>query len=626
MKMKVGETFTGLGGENHDVRSEEQVVRISPRMFFFQVNFADSVGHALQPVRQFRPGGVAFRSLAKHVRWAFFVGLLLRPALASAQSSAAQTAESDNATDQTTIFPNCDTSRWLIPAQASVVFQWHPAFPTEYGANTLTPQAQSATTHIFTLYSGFLGWGRTALAAAPDPTTDATSSVGLGAAAIPATQPTSSATEGANGPDQIWNFHVQDTDVVQGYPAFSAQYSGPQSLPTGGEARETVSLDLMAGVRLWSGAEAYIDGLMWQGFGLNNVLGIEGFPSGEAYRIGTAVPNGSIARLFIRQTINLGGEQEDTPNDQLSLAGKHDISRLTFTLGRFAAVDIFDTNAYAGDPRTQFMNWGLVNNLAWDYPADVIGFDTGLAVELNQPKWTLRYGFFQVPSMQNSFTEDDQILTWPHNSSAHDAPFFRGWAMVTEFERRYSINTHPGAIRFLAYSNRADMFSYSGAIPILRANGVGADVSAASAYRFKYGFGLNWEQEIAKNVGLFSRLGWNDGQEEAWMFTDVDYTASLGLSFKGEAWHRPGDTFGLAGLTNGITSVEQEFLKVGGLGILAGDGNLDYGWEKILETYYDAAIWKTVHATADYQFIDDPAFNRDRGPVSVFGVRLHWQF
>ena len=460
-----------------------------------------------------------------------------------------------------------------------------------------------------------------------DAASDANSTAAPEAPATPATQFQPSATETeANGPNQRWNFHVQNTDIVQGYPGFPAQYSGPQSLPSVGQARETVSLDVMAGFRLWSGAEAYVDGLMWQGFGLNNVLGIEGFPSGEAYRIGTAVPNGTIARLFIRQTIDLGGKHEDVPDDDFTLAGQRDISRLTFTLGRFAAVDIFDTNAYAGDSRTQFMNWGLVSNETWDYPADVIGYDTGLAVELNQPKWTLRYGFLQVPNEQNSFTAEDQILTWPHNSSGHDGPFFLAWAMVTEFERRYSVNTHPGAVRFLAYLNRADMFSYSGAIPILRANAVGADVTAASAYRSKYGFGLNWEHEIAKNVGVFSRLGWNDGQEEAWMFTDIDYTASLGLSLKGEAWHRPGDTFGLAGLTNGISRVEQEFFEVGGLGILAGDGNLNYGWEKILETYYDVSICKTVHASADYQFISDPAFNRARGPVSVFGIRLHWQW
>ena len=261
----------------------------------------------------------------------------------------------------------------------------------------------------------------------------------------------------------------------------------------------------------------------------------EGFPSGEAYRIGTEVPNGTFARLFIRQTIGLGGEQEDVPDDQFALAGKQDISRLTFTLGRFSAADIFDNNAYASDPRTQFMNWGLVNNEAWDYPADAIGYDTGLAMELNQPKWTLRYGFFQVPSMQNGLTADDQILTWPYDTSGHDGPFFSAWAMVTEFERRYSINDHPGAIRFLAFLNRANMASYAGAIPILKANGVGADLSAAQAYRFKYGFGLNWEQEIAKNVGVFSRLGWNDGQEQGWMFTDVDYDGFIGLERQGRS-------------------------------------------------------------------------------------------
>lgn len=464
------------------------------------------------------------------------------------------------------------------------------------------------------------------------------SAVVAAGAVSPATQPASTdptlstqttlnaPEQGANGPEQIWNFHVQNTEVVQGYPAFSAQYSGPNSLPSGGETRETVSLDLMAGLRLWSGAEAHIDGLMWQGFGLANTLGVEGFPNGEAYRIGTAVPNGTIARLFIRQTIGLGGEQEDVADDQLTLAGKQDISRLTFTLGRFAASDIFDTNAYANDPRTQFMNWAFVNNEAWDYPADTIGYITGLAVELNQPNWTLRYGFFQVPSAQNALSAEDTFLTWPSDGSAQDGPFLRAWAMVTEVERRYSVSAHPGTIRFLAYLNSADMASYSAAIPILKANGPGADISAASAYRYKYGFGLNWEQEIADNVGIFSRLGWNDGQEQAWMFSDVDYTVSLGLSIKGAPWHRPGDTFGLAGVMNGISHEEQEFFEVGGLGILAGDGNLNYGWEKVVETYYDFKVWQSLHFALDYQFVDNPAFNRDRGPVSVFGARVHWQF
>ncbi|HXA45687.1 MAG TPA: carbohydrate porin [Candidatus Angelobacter sp.] len=427
-----------------------------------------------------------------------------------------------------------------------------------------------------------------------------------------------------SGPDsQRWNWHVQNTDIVQGYPGFPAKYSGPNSLPSGGETRETVSFDLYAGVRLWPGAEAHIDGLMWQGFGLGNTLGVEGFPNGEAFKLGTGVPSGNIARLFIRQTIGFGGAQEDVDDDELDLAGKQDVSRLTLTLGRFSPKDIFDNNAYANDPRTQFMNWSLMANEAWDYPADALGYTTGFAAELNQPVWTLRYGFFQMPSAPNGLTGEDLYFKWPYESSAQDGSFISSWGMVTEFERRYAITGHPGVIRFLAYLNRTDMGSYQAAIDNPARP---ADITATSAYRYKYGFGLNWEQEIVKNVGVFSRLGWSDGNSEAWVFSDVDSTATAGTSIRGESWHRPDDTIGLAGVANGLSRIHQEFFEAGGTGILAGDGALNYGWEKILEMYYDAKVWKTVHAALDYQFISDPAFNRDRGPVSVFGARLHWEF
>jgi high affinity Mn2+ porin len=424
---------------------------------------------------------------------------------------------------------------------------------------------------------------------------------------------------------QNWNFHAQNTVIVQGYPGFSAQYSGPNSLPPGGQTRETVSVDLMAGVRLWHGAEAHVDGMMWQGFGVGNTLGAEGFPNGEAFRLGTDVPNGTLTRLFIRQTIGLGGEQETVQDDDLDLAGTRDISRLTFTIGRFSAKDIFDNNAYANDPRTQFMNWGLMANEGWDYPADAIGYTTGLAIELNQPKWALRYGFFQVPAEQNGLTLEDRYITWPYNGSAASGPFLEAWGMVTELERRYTLDNHPGTIRFLAFLNRAKMAKYSEAAVLLQADPE-ADWQATRSYRLKYGFGLNWEQEIATNVGVFSRLGWNDDQEEGYMFSDVGYAASFGLNLDGALWHRPDDTYGLAGVINGISKQAQEFFQAGGTGILAGDGNLNYGLEKILETYYDFKIWKTFHGAVDYQFISNPAFNRARGPVSVFGARLHWEF
>jgi high affinity Mn2+ porin len=427
-----------------------------------------------------------------------------------------------------------------------------------------------------------------------------------------------------------WNLHVQNTDIVQGDPGFPAKYSGPQSLNSKGEVQETVTTDLFAGVRLWRGAEAHVDGLMWQGFGLSKTFGIEAFPNGDAYKIGTTTPYFMFARLFIRQTIGLGGEQEAVPDDQLTLAGKQDISRLTFTIGRFSPLDIFDHNTYAQDPQTQFLNWALVGNLAWDYPADSVGYTTGFGVELNQPKWALRYGFFQMARVQNSLTGDDQFLMWrpsgaPGSAGAY-GPFLHDWGMMAEFERRYSVNAHPGAIRFMPWLNEADMASNHAAISILKAGGAGADISAAQAYRYKYGFGLNWEQEVAKNIGLFSRLGWNDGHEQAWAYTDVNWTASLGVSVRSDAWQRPDDTFGLAGIVSGASRENQKFLAAGGLGILAGDGALNYGWEKVVETYYDCKIWKTLRVAVDYQFIADPAFNRDRGPVSVFGTRLHVEF
>lgn len=414
----------------------------------------------------------------------------------------------------------------------------------------------------------------------------------------------------SSAPAQTWNWHAQFTGIVQYHPHFAARYSGPNSLSQANEVKETVSLDLVAGVRLWPGAEAHIDGLMWQGFGLSKTLGVEGFPNGEAFRLGTDLPNLNIPRLFIRQTFGLGGEEENVADDALHLAGRQDVSRLTLTLGKMSARDIFDQNAFAGDPRTQFLNWALMANEAWDYPADSLGFITGLAAELNQPRWTLRYGFFQVPADANGVAID------PH--------YLDAWGMVAEFERRYELNGHPGAARLLAFLNRAHMGDYQAAAdsPIPSAT---LALEATRAYRLKYGFGLNIEQEITTGLGAFLRLGWSEGRHEAWMFADVDHTATLGLSVNGAGWARPADTLGLAGILNGLSRPHRDYLAAGGTGILAGDGDLSYGLEKIVEVYYDFQIYKRLHGALDYQFISNPANNRDRGPVSVLGARLHWE-
>ena len=432
---------------------------------------------------------------------------------------------------------------------------------------------------------------------------------------------------------QHWNFHVQNTYIGQGDPGFPARYSGLNSLNRNGEIKETASLDFYAGKRLWHGAEAHMDLLIWQGYGLTQSFGIVAFPNGDAYKAGAEIPNLTFARLFIRQTIGFGGEQENITDDQLTLKGKQNISRLTLTFGRFSPLDIFDYNTYAHDQHTQFMNWAMMGNLTWDYPQNTVGFTTGFAVELNQPNWAIRYGIFSMPRDKNGFTGDDQLLTWPQRGAY--GPFLRSWGMMTEFERHYSVNTHPAAIRFLCWLDEANFASYQVATAILLANPPGAEVGQgagitippdARAYRYKYGFGLNWEQEVAKNVGIFSRLGWTDGHNETWTFSDADWSASLGVSIKGEVWHRPNDTYGLAGIVSGASNANQKFLMVGGTDMLDGDGSLNYDPEKVLETYYDFQIWKTVHVTLDYQFITNPAFNRDRGPVNVFGLRAHFEF
>ncbi len=434
-------------------------------------------------------------------------------------------------------------------------------------------------------------------------------------AAVPAPGASGGPTNGAAAasPEQAWNVHGEATYIGDWHAGFPAQYSGPQSLDHHAATAETVDVDLFLGARLWEGAEFHLDGLFWQGFGFNRTLGIEAFPNAEAYKIGSRKGNITPARVFLRQTIGLGGGQEPVADDALHLGGQEDVSRITLTLGQISALDVFDQNSYAGDPTTQFLNWALVGNEAWDYPANSMGFMTGFTAELNQRNWALRYGFFQLPRVANGMAEDPAFL--------------RAWGMVTELERRFTLREHPGAVRFLAYLNRAHMGSYAEADALALAQpGTPADIAATRAYRYKYGFCLNGEYELVKGVGAFARLGWNDGQNENWVYADVSKTASAGLSIKGEFWHRPNDTVGLAGIVNAIPRVQQQFFEAGGLGILAGDGELNYGLEKSMETYYKCQIWKNFYATADYQFVVNPAYNTARGPVSIVSGRLHWDF
>jgi high affinity Mn2+ porin len=399
---------------------------------------------------------------------------------------------------------------------------------------------------------------------------------------------------------------MQSTVIGQGHPSFAADYTGANSLTPGAQIRDTVSVDVMGGVRLWRGGEFLGDALMWQGYGLSNSLGVAGFPNAEAYRVGKTYPDIYLCRAFIRETIGLGGEKEAADD---GLGGTKDVRNLTFTLGHLSAKDIFDTNAYSNDGRSQFMNWVLVANGAWDYPADTLGFTNGAAAELNMRTWTGRLGIFQVSKAANGIRMDWNL--------AH------AWSAVAEVERRYSPRGHPGALRLLAYDTRAHMGSYQ---ETLNTPSLGEIIVLNAAYRYKYGFGINLEQEIRKNLGAFARLGWSDGKNQTYEFTDVDRTATAGLSLKGARWRRPHDTVGLAVIVNGISAVHQQYLAAGGLGITAGDGALDYRAERMVEAYYNWKIAKHFQLTPDYQFAQNPAYNRARGPVNIFALRFHTEY
>ena len=409
---------------------------------------------------------------------------------------------------------------------------------------------------------------------------------------------------------QNWLFHVQGTEVVQGQPGFHSPYAGANSLRSEDTFKQSSSFDIYLGAHLWPGGEVYFNPEYYQGFGLSNTHGIAAFPNAENYKVGQKIGDIFIAHLFLRQTFGFGGEQEDLPSDQLQLAERVDVSRLTITIGRLSVGDQFDTNLYAHNSRTQFLNWVLVDNGAFDYAADSVGVIEGATAELNQKTWALRYGIFDVPRVSNGF--------------AKDGHFLKAWQQMVELELRYSLWDHPGKVRLLGWLEEAHMGSYR---ETLANPSLMEDITLTRRYRYQYGFALSAEQEITNDLGTFFRASWRDGQEEVWQFTDIDWSISGGFQLQGASWKRSEDIVGIAGIVDGISSAHRDFLAAGGLGPLIGDGKLPhYETEGILEIYYDARITKNVYLGIDYQFVANPGYNSDRGPVNIFSSRFHFQF
>jgi high affinity Mn2+ porin len=404
--------------------------------------------------------------------------------------------------------------------------------------------------------------------------------------------------------------HGQTSFVEQYVPPFHTPYHGQNSLDAN-QGRESWGTMFFAGVKLWQGAEFWIDPEIDQGFGPSNSVGVAGYPGGAAYKVGSAPPYARIQRAFVRQTIDFGGASEKVEADQNQFESSNTANRIVLTVGKFAPTDVFDQNKYATNPRKDFMNWSLIDTGTFDYAADAWGYTYGASAEWYEGDWTVRGGLFDAPIVPNSTDLDAD---------------FDQFQWIGEIERRWELWSHPGKIAFTGYLTRARLGSYQDAVQLAQIVGGPASTVPVRQYRSRGGIGVNVEQEITSELGVFLRAGAANGDVEPDVYTDIDRTVAAGLQLNGKQWGRPDDTFGLAGIVDGISAAHEAYLNAGGIGIEVGDGMLPHpGLEQILETYYEFPVFDW-QATLDYQFVVNPAYNRDRSPASLIAFRLYSQF
>jgi len=409
--------------------------------------------------------------------------------------------------------------------------------------------------------------------------------------------------------DQSWAVHGQATLVVQGVGGFTSPYLGGNSLEPR-QTKETLDLTAYLGVRPWQGAELWANGEIDQGFGLSDTLGVAGFPSAEAYKVGKARPYAKLHRLFLRQTIALGGAplRLDPTANQLGLTTTTD--RLVLTLGKFGVGDVFDTNRLAHDPRGDFLNWALVDTGSFDYAANAWGYSYGAAAEWYRGAWTLRAGAFTLSRIPNGVQLDTGLA---QNE------------LVAELEHRHQIGGRPGALRLTAFRNHGRFARLDEALAA--AGTTPPDPVPLRRMMDRAGLAFNAEQDVTGALSLFVRAGTTDGRIESYDFTDIDRTLALGGALAGKGWRRPQDRLGLAVVNNAISATRQRFLAAGGLGVLVGDGALPHpGDERIVEAYYAWQPAANASVTLDLQHVTNPGYNRDRGPATILGVRLHAGF
>lgn len=425
-----------------------------------------------------------------------------------------------------TIFPHSESSRFWVSGQANIIFQWHPSFPSKYGGpNSLSAPAQSATSRVFTVYTGY----------------------------------------------ELTNTTEVFADIEDS---------------TGG--------------------------------GIGNAVGLAGYTNLDVVRTAAGVPLSHapyLARALLRQVIPLSSERVSTERNWLNLATSLPKRRLEFWVGKFTIPDFFDTNGPGSDSHLQFLNWTVDNSGAYDYAANTRGYTDGAMIEYDDSRWSMRFAEALMPKVANGIQLDADLAR----------------AREENFETDYRgglLHHRDGTLRVIAYLNHANMGSYREAIDQFLAGKTSQPniIATRRQGRHKYGFDLNFEQNLTDRFRAFGRWGWNDGRNESFAYTEVDRTLELGGDYSGGAWRRKNDRVGAAFSLNAISGDHARYLALGGIGFILGDEALNYGREKIFETYYTAHVWRGTFVSFDLQHVKNPGYNKDRGPVLVPGLRLHVDF
>ncbi len=419
---------------------------------------------------------------------------------------------------------------------------------------------------------------------------------------------------GVEGEAEQWSIHEQATYIVQQKNNFNSPYYAQNSLinksESGAGKSYTLSATAFLGARLWEGAEIYLNPEMFEGTPFNGQLvGLGGFQNGELQKGSYAPPIYYIARAFIRQTFGLGGGKEHVEGGPNQLAGNMDKNRLVVTYGKFATLDFFDQNSYSHDPRTQFQNFALFSMGAYGYAADSKGYTYGVVTEWYQGDWILKAARLAMPTIPNT-AQLDYSLT-------------KDYGNQIELTREHQLWGEHGAVRVLSYQQHAFMGNYQNAINQGQQTNNNPNVmTVRQAAQSSWGYGLNIEQGINDDIGIFGRWSWNPGKTET-QTVDISRSLSGGLSIKGSSWSRPSDAVGIGYAVNGISSSQITYLQQGGMAPFIGDGALSYKKEQIVETFYSAKVYKDFFISVNYQHIANPAYNSARGPVNFFGLRAH---